>query len=390
MPPALRRLFLMITALCLCGMLVQDASREPASMVWVPIVPSLGVAYVPSAHSGPPTSAWAAIVYENTTKTVLYAKNEHTTRAPASLTKIMTALLALENGRMDDTVTVSRLAAGMWGSSAHLRSGQQIKLRDLLYGMLLPSGNDAAVAVAEHIGGSLPAFVEMMNLRAVELGARHTRFANPHGLDHPEHYSTAFDLAMLSRVALLYPNFADAVQTRTYTASESSSTWSNTNKLLWSFEGAEGIKTGTTGQAGNCLAAAASRQGMQLIVVVLSSANRWKEASRLFTYAFDNYAVITMAEKGVPLAQVRLKRGSQPLVLTPAHDICVLVPQQKTDAPLSTHLSLDKVTLPIRAGSRIGVFEVFAGQTRLAAMPLVAQGDVERLSLWRTIRERLR
>jgi hypothetical protein len=105
---------------------------------------------------------------------------------------------------------------------------------------------------------------------------------------------------------------------------------------------------------------------------------------------FDNYAVITMAEKGVPLAQVRLKRGSQPLVLTPAHDICVLVPQQKTDAPLSTHLSLDKVTLPIRAGSRIGVFEVFAGQTRLAAMPLVAQGDVERLSLWRTIRERLR
>lgn len=389
MSPALRRLLVMITAFGLCATLIQLAVPEPTSMVWVPIAPSLGVAYVPTAHTGPPTSAWAAIVFENTTKTVLYAKNEHAIRAPASLTKIMTALLALENGRMDDTVTVSRGAAEMWGSSAHLHPGQQLKLKDLLYGMLLPSGNDAAVAVAEHIGGSLPAFVEMMNQRAVELGAQHTHFANPHGLDHPEHYSTAFDLAMLSRVALLYPGFADAVQTRTYTASDNS-TWNNTNKLLWSFEGAEGIKTGTTGQAGNCLAAAASRQGMQLIVVVLSSANRWVEASRLLTYAFDNFAVITMAEKGVPLAQVRLRRGSRPLVLTPAHELRVLVQKQKTDAPLSTHLSLDRTALPIRAGSTIGIFEVYSSQTKLAAIPLVAQTDVGRLSLWHMIRDRLR
>ena len=389
MPFALRRLLLIVTALCLCATIIRLAGREPIGMVWLPVAPSLGVAYVPSAHNGPTTSAWAAIVYENTTKTVLYAKNEHAIRAPASLTKIMTALLVLENGRMDDIVTVSPQAARVSGSSAHVRPGQKIPLKDLLYGLLLPSGNDAAVAAAEHIAGSLPAFVEMMNRRAVELGARHTRFANPHGLDHPDHYSTAFDLAMLSRVALLYPAFAEAVQTRTYTTSDNN-TWSNTNKLLWSFEGAEGIKTGTTGQAGNCLAAAASREDMQLIVVVLHRANRWKDATRLLDYAFENFAVVTVAEKGVPLAQVQLRRGSRPLVLTPAHDLRILVRRQTADATLSTHVALDKTVLPIRAGNKVGVFEVFAGQSKVAAIPLAAQTDVSRLSLWRALWQRFR
>ena len=127
MPFALRRLLLIVTALCLCATIIRLAGREPIGMVWLPVAPSLGVAYVPSAHNGPTTSAWAAIVYENTTKTVLYAKNEHAIRAPASLTKIMTALLVLENGRMDDIVTVSPQAARVSGSSAHVRPGQKFR-----------------------------------------------------------------------------------------------------------------------------------------------------------------------------------------------------------------------------------------------------------------------
>lgn len=388
MPSAFRSLLVIMTVFCLTVViLTQIRLPEPLSMVWVPIAPRLGVAYVPEAHKGPANTAHAAIVYENTTKTVLYAKNEHTPRAPASLTKIMTALLALENGCLDDTVTVSPLAAKLWGSSAHLRPGQEFTLQDLLYGMLLPSGNDAAVAVAEHIGGSLAEFVRMMNDRARELGAERTHFANPHGLDKPDHYSTAFDMAMLSRVALLYPHFADMVQTRSYTP-DGHRTWSNTNKLLWSYEGAEGIKTGTTGQAGNCLAAAASRQGMQLIVVVLGSSNRWRDTVRLLEYGFDNFAVINVAEKGVPLAQINLRRSTRPLILVPTGDLNILVRYRDTDTSLSTHLITDRATLPIRAGARIGTYEVLAGNTSVAAIPLIAQADVRRLSLWHIIRSR--
>jgi D-alanyl-D-alanine carboxypeptidase (penicillin-binding protein 5/6) len=381
-------------ALAVLGIAILLSTRvpmpEPLSVVWVPVAPRLEISYTrqDSAEPGPRISAHAAILLENTTGTVLYAKNEHALRAPASLTKIMTALLAIENGRLSDMVTVSRQAAGVWGSSAHLFAGQQIRLEDLLYGMLLPSGNDAAVAVAEHIGGSLSAFVRLMNERARELGATRTHFTNPHGLDRPGHLSTAFDLAMLSRLALLYPLFADIVGTRSHSSADWNQTWRNTNKLLWSYEGTEGIKTGTTGQAGNCLAAAASRQGMQLIGVVLGSADRWSDTAKLFNYGFDNFSVVAVAERGTPLAQIRLRQSTRPLVLVPTGDLQVLVRNSEAGS-LSTELVLGELSLPIKRQARLGSYEVFSGDRRLASIPLKAEARVDRVSLWYLIRSRL-
>jgi D-alanyl-D-alanine carboxypeptidase (penicillin-binding protein 5/6) len=372
-----------VTALAFV-LVMQIRLPEPSAVVWLPIQPQLNVLHYAHKDKGPAITAHAAILFENTTGTVLYGKNEHVRRSPASLTKIMTALLAFESGRMDDTVTISRRAAGLGGSSLYLKEGQQIPLRELMYGMLLRSGNDAAVAVAEHIAGSVSAFVGMMNQRADELGATNTRFANPHGLDANNHYSTAFDLTMLSRTALWHKDFAEIVGTVDHTYEEKGITWRNTNRLLWSYTGAEGIKTGTTGQAGNCLAAAASREGMQLITVVLGSANRWRDTTTLLDYAFDNFDKVVVAEKGALLAQVSLPHGKQPLAIVPARDIEVIVSDQNS-ADISTQLHLAPIKLPIKKGAQIGTYEVYSGTATLASIPLRAANGVGRLTLWRML-----
>ncbi|HHT28444.1 MAG TPA: D-alanyl-D-alanine carboxypeptidase [Firmicutes bacterium] len=372
-----------VTALAFV-LVMQIRLPEPSAVVWLPIQPQLNVLHYAHKDKGPAITAHAAILFENTTGTVLYGKNEHVRRSPASLTKIMTALLAFESGRMDDTVTISRRAAGLGGSSLYLKEGQQIPLRELMYGMLLRSGNDAAVAVAEHIAGSVSAFVGMMNQRADELGATNTRFANPHGLDAHNHYSTAFDLTMLSRTALWHKDFAEIVGTVDHTYEEKGITWRNTNRLLWSYTGAEGIKTGTTGQAGNCLAAAASREGMQLITVVLGSANRWRDTTTLLDYGFDNFDKVVVAEKGALLAQVSLPHGKQPLAIVPARDIEVIVSDQNS-ADISTQLHLAPIKLPIKKGAQIGTYEVYSGTATLASIPLRAANGVGRLTLWRML-----
>jgi D-alanyl-D-alanine carboxypeptidase (penicillin-binding protein 5/6) len=357
---------------------------EPDAVVWLPIQAQLKVVYYTQKDPGPATTAHAAILFENTTGTVLYGKNEHVTRSPASLTKIMTALIAFESGRMSDTVTISRRAAALGGSSLNLRTGQQIPLQELMYGMLLRSGNDAAIAVAEHLAGSVPTFVEIMNQRAQELGATRTHFANPHGLDASNHFSTAFDLAMLSRVAMWHDGFATMVGTESHTYAEAGITWRNTNRMLWSYSGAEGIKTGTTGQAGNCLAAAASREGMQFITVVLGSSNRWRDTTLLLDYGFNNFDKVIVAEKGALLAYINLPNNNQPLAIIPTRNIEVIV-STKDATDISTRLQLEPLKLPIKQGAQIGAYEVYSGTTLLTSIPLQAANSVWRPTLWKAL-----
>lgn len=349
--------------------------HSPSSLlVWLPVEPQIDVAWLPDYEDGPYVSARAAILFENTTGTVLYAKNPHQRRPPASTTKILTAIIALEQGRLDDIVTVSRYAASIPGSTARLYPGQKIRMDDLLHGLLLRSGNDAAVAIAEHLAGSESTFVSWMNQRAAALGARNSRFQNPHGLDKTGHYSTAYDLALISRIALVYPTFAEIVRTRTYQFD--GQTWTNTNKLLWSFEGLEGIKTGTTSGAGYCLVAAASQDGMQLISVVLGSNNRWDDSHRLLSWGFQEFRKLVLAERGDVLARIPLDDGMAPITAVASGPLAVVVRNRDT-TQVTTRLEIqDGLKAPIRRGDVIGAFHVEVDGAHAASIPLIAALDI--------------
>lgn len=208
------------------------------SLIFIPVKPThaLGV------------SAQYACLIDSLSGKVLYEKNAYARHSMASTTKIMTALVALENGNMDDVVTVSANAAGTEGSSIYLKAGEKITLQNLLYGLMLESGNDAAIAIAEHIGGSVERFAEMMNEKAASIGANNTQFKNPNGLDEEGHYTTAYDLALITREALRNKNFAEIVATKQKTIRNLDESFprslSNHNKLLSLYSGCDGVKTG--------------------------------------------------------------------------------------------------------------------------------------------------
>src|SRR5574337_108958 len=240
-------------------------------------------------------NAASAVLMDADTGAILFARHHMEQRSPASTTKIMTALLILEEGRLDDKVGISERAATVTGTGLGLRRGQRVALRDLLWAILLKSANDAALAAAEHVGGSEERFVDKMNTKAAALGMQGTHFANPHGLDDPDHYSTAFDLAILTRQALRNLTFARMVQTREARVAilmeRNGSVVKRRvirthNQLLGQFFGADGVKTGYTERAGRCLVASATRGDHQLIAVLLNDSHRWAEAAALLEYGF--------------------------------------------------------------------------------------------------------
>lgn len=220
---------------------------------------------------------------------VLYGKNATRRMYPASTTKIITLITALEKGNLAGTVTASPRAAACEGSSLELKAGDRLRLQEALYGMMIASGNDVAEAVAEMVAGSVPDFVAMMNEQAKRIGATGTHFTNPHGLPDGEHFTTAHDLALLTAYGMNNPLFADIVATREYDVqflNRKKTHVVNTNKLLRSYAYANGVKTGFTNAAGDCLVAAAKRGKVQLIAVILNDDNRWEDAAKLFDYGF--------------------------------------------------------------------------------------------------------
>jgi len=251
------------------------------------------------AAAPPVIGARAAILWDPRTGAVLYEKHAFRQMDPASLTKMMTALVVIQAGDLKRVVTVSRRAAGTPGSSLHIQTGEHYTRYDLLTGLLLRSGNDASVALAESVAGSVPRFVARMNWEAARLGAFNTAFENPNGLTAPGHYSSAYDLAIIATAALKQPIFQSIVRQPEATIQElrhhHSRQIHNTNQLLYGFPGADGIKTGTTDAAGKCLAASATRNGRQLIAVVLHSPNRWGEAGQLLNWGFHNWETVEAA-----------------------------------------------------------------------------------------------
>ncbi len=250
----------------------------------------------------PTINSRAAIVYERSSGKILYGKEENEKRKMASTTKIMTAIVVLENTNLDDIVTISSKAAGTGGSRLGLHKDDKISIQDLLYGLLLCSGNDAAVALAEHVSGDLSNFANMMNSKATSLGLSSTHFVTPHGLDDDNHYTTAYELALITNYALKNDVFANLVKTKTYTISINNhpKTLSNTNELLGNLDGVYGVKTGFTNGANRCLVTAVKRDNMDIICIVLGAdtkKDRTKDSINLINYSFNNFKMVHIKEK---------------------------------------------------------------------------------------------
>ena len=266
----------------------------------------------------PDPTAKAALLVDVDTKTILYER-QMTLRLPqASTTKIMTAILALEQGRLDDRVTVpANLQAD--GSLMGLQSGETLTLKELLYGLLLPSGNDAALVIAQHISGSVESFVAAMNAKAQAIGLTDTHFENPHGYDSPNHYSSARDLWRLAVYALENPVFAEIVSTPV--AKVTGRDLTNRNEMLISYPDADGVKTGTTDLAGECLVVTVRRNGHRALAVVLGSQDRYADARALLDYYYDNFGWRTLQLPANALGRVRDGRGqTYTLQLTSSSD----------------------------------------------------------------------
>lgn len=233
----------------------------------------------------PHCSAQSAVLYDCTAKRVLWGRNEDKPSLIASTTKIMTALVILENCKLSEPVQIPEEAVGVEGSSVYLQKGECLTVEELLLGLMLQSGNDAAVALAVHCAGSIPAFAAKMNATAERLEMRQSHFVNPNGLDHPDHYSTALDLAYLTSYALQNPDFARIVSTKQATIS-GNRCLHNHNKLLWRYDGCIGVKTGYTRAAGRILVSAAERDGRRLVVVTIGDSEDWNDHCRLLDYGF--------------------------------------------------------------------------------------------------------
>lgn len=277
------------------------------------LLPFIQVAEAQGTIPGPSTHAQSAALIDVTSGRILYSKDGDKELRIASLTKIMTAIVAIEQGKLDDKVKVSSTAFAKEGSSLYLKLGEEMTLENMLYGLMLRSGNDAASAIAEHVGGSEEGFVLLMNQKAEEIGLKHSHFMNPHGLDADGHYSTANDLARLTAYALHNPVFKRIVATEDRSAPNPNESWEyswhNKNKMLRLYEGADGVKTGYTKKAFRCLVSSATRNGQQLAAVTLNDGDDWNDHARMLDFGFENFPLVEIAQKEQPVANTDVITG---------------------------------------------------------------------------------
>lgn len=333
------------------------------------------------------------VIFDRTSKTVMYGKNEELRSAMASTTKIMTATIALENGNLQDEITIDRKAAGTGGSRLGLKRGDKITLNDLLYGLMLRSGNDAAVAIAEHIGGSVEGFAELMNQKATELGLKDTHFVTPHGLDSSEHYTTALELAKLTDYALKNEKFAKIVATKSTTISINGNPRQlfNTNELLGVLNGVIGVKTGFTNGAGRCLVTETKRGDMDIIVVVLGAdtkKDRTKDSIKLIEYAFANFTKVNIKGKTIEEFEKweRINRN-RILIIKGQKDRISLdigkfntetIPVKETDKLEITINTINQLEAPVEKNTKVGTIIIKLNDNIIDSIDIVCGEKIER------------
>lgn len=347
-------------------------------------------AATPGADDAVTIAAPSAVLMERTTGTIIYEKNAHEKLTPASVTKVMTMLLvveALEAGTLtlETMVTASARAASMGGSQIWLEEGETMSVHEMLKCVAVSSANDCAVALAEHLAGSEEAFVARMNERAAALGMENTCFTNCTGLlDDPRHLTTAYDIALMSRELMSHDLIREYTTIWMDTVRNGEFGLSNTNRLIYHYEGATGVKTGYTSQAGHCLSASAMRDGVEFIAVVLnapSSADRFESATALLDHAFANYT-LTPLRQSEPLPPVAVDLGCAGSVQPAAEGAQALLTRKGSgELRYETELA-ERVTAPVTKGDELGKLRLYCGEELLAEVPLVATEDVPRLTTW--------
>lgn len=334
----------------------------------------------------PKIAAKAAIVMDQKSGRILYKKNINEKLPMASTTKIMTLLLALEYGNLNDTVTVSKKAASVGGSSIWLTAGEKLPLIDLLYGLMLNSGNDAATAIAEHIGGSVEKFAAMMNKKAKEIGAYNTNFVTPSGLDIGinDHYTTAYDLALITRYGFNnYSKFAEIVSTKEktipWTGRDYDRYLRNKNKMLWQYEGGDGVKTGFTNKAGRCLVASATRDGHRLISVVLNSNPMWDDSRKILDYAFEKYKPLRIVSKGQIVKTINVDNGKERYLPLQYSDEFTLPVSKEETLDIKIKYNLPKsIKAPIGIGEKIGTANILLNDKPIGLVDIVAGKTIDK------------
>ncbi len=326
-------------------------------------------------------SAKSAILIEAESGEIIFSKNADQRLPMASTTKIMTALVAIENADISKTVAVSPTAVGVEGSSVYLYANEKMTLEDLLYAMMLESANDAATAIAIEVGGSVEGFAEMMNAKARAMGLSDTHFENPHGLDGDSHYTTAYELALIAREALSNDKFREICSTYKKTIplneTEGVRLLLNHNKLLRSYDGAIGVKTGFTKKSGRCLVSAAEREGLQFIAVTLGAPDDWRDHASMLDYGFSLYEARVLCDIGSFSYVMPISGGDcDHVVLENAHKITVILPKTASDIDCVVELPRFCIA-PVREGEEIGKLVYYLDGKKIAESAIVAKTGAE-------------
>ena len=351
-----------------------------------------------------PIESKSAILINGNTGEILFEHNKDEKLPPASITKIMTMLLtmeAIENGKIDlnDEVVISQNASKIGGTQLYMEPGETKTVEELLIGVAVESANDAAFALGEYIGGTIESFIILMNDRAKELGMTNTQFKNPHGLPVEGHYTTAHDIAIMSRELVKYEEIHKyltmwMVDIKVGKNNDRVRTLANTNKLLKSYDGLDGIKTGYTDEAKHCLSATAKKGNLRLISVVLSAENsqiRFDEAAKLLDYGFANYDGVCVAERGEEIQEVIIEKGLLEKISVITEEALYVMVKKGEDSEIEKKVVLDGIfTAPIERGQKLGELIAYSGDKEIGKVNLIAKDKVEESNLMTMLKKILK
>lgn len=357
-----------------------------------------------ASSSVPNVKGKGAVLIEQESGRVLYEQNAYTPLPMASTTKIMTCILAIEEGKLDDVVTTSKRANSAPPVKLHLKVGEKQRLGDLLYALMLQSDNDVAVAIAEHIGGSVEHFCEMMTEKAKSIGAEHTSFKTPNGLDAEGHYASAYDMALIGAYALKNPEFVKIVTTElisiptTPTENSQRHDLQNKNRFIYAYEGSNGLKTGFTNKAGHCFVGGAVRNDMQLVAVSLGAGwgkggktQKYTDVINMMNYGFKNYEKVVLVEPQKDVATVPINKAlASEIRVSCNHKIVMPITQTEKENIYVKKVLPTHVVAPIKEGEAIGELQVICEGVTLAKVPLTAQESTNKAHLLDYIKQWLK